>query len=106
MGDFPKVSHVGLIMKDGKKLSKRDADVSSLLWYRQQGYKPAAILNFILLLGWSLKIPRGDISGLQKIANDFISKEAAIELFPKGTLKNSPCNYSLDKLNAINKRIT
>jgi glutamyl/glutaminyl-tRNA synthetase len=72
-GDFPQASHIGLIFKDGKKLSKRD-NAASLLWYRDQGYHPDAVLSFLLRLGWSPndgKTPR------------VITRERAIEMFLK-----------------------
>lgn len=102
----PKFTHMGLIFKDGKKLSKREG-AASVLWYKEQGYKPEAILSWVLRMGWSLKIPRDipkdESKELQKIANGHIGKDMAIELFPKGSLKNSPCNYDIGKLNAIQK---
>jgi glutamyl-tRNA synthetase len=99
--EYPKFTHLGLITKDGKKLSKRDG-AASLLSYRERGYSPKAILNWMLLLGWSLNVPRGN-KQLEKIANSPIDKSMAIELFFQGKLKNSPCNFSMDKLNSLNK---
>lgn len=103
--ETPLWTHLGLIFKDKKKLSKRDG-AASLLWYKEQGYKPEAILNWMLLLGWSLKVPR-DASNkkeLEKLANGVITKDMAIELFNQGSLKNSPCSYSLEKLESLNKK--
>lgn len=99
---YPKFTHMGLIFKDKKKLSKRDG-AASLLWYKEQGYKPEAVLNFMLILGWSLSVPRND-KALEKIAGSPISKDMAIELFPKGTLKASPCNFDMAKLDWLQKR--
>lgn len=49
----PKYAHIPLILgKNGKKLSKRDA-VTNILDYRDKGYLPEAIFNYISLLGWS-----------------------------------------------------
>jgi glutamyl-tRNA synthetase len=47
----PLYAHVGLIHKDGKKLSKRDG-AASLLDHRDRGYDPDAMLNYLLRLGW------------------------------------------------------
>lgn len=106
-GEQLKFTHLGLIFKDKKKLSKRDG-AASLLWYKERGYSPEAILNWMLLLGWGLKVPRdsagSDNKALQRAANAPINKAAAIELFTKGTLKNSPCIYDINKLNWLQKQ--
>lgn len=95
---LPKFSHLGLIHKDGKKLSKRDG-AASLLWYKEQGYNSENILDWMLRLGWALRIPRGPESKAANIeASKFIFKERAIELFFNGNLKNSSCNYNLGTL--------
>ncbi|MFM9718791.1 glutamate--tRNA ligase family protein, partial [Streptomyces galilaeus] len=47
---FPMHTHVGLIMLDGKKMSKRD-ETSPLKYYIDADYNRDAILNFILRLG-------------------------------------------------------
>lgn len=100
---FPKVAHLGLIMYNGKKLSKRDG-AASLLWYKEQGYKPEAMLDWMLRLGWAQSIPRGlDNKEANKKAAEFLSKENAIKLFFDGRMKSNPCNYDLAKLDAINK---
>ena len=56
--DMPRVAHLPLIMSpSGGKLSKRDAEEAgipvSVRDYRQEGYEPEALLNFIALLGWN-----------------------------------------------------
>jgi glutamyl-tRNA synthetase len=86
---FPKCAHVGLINKDKKKLSKRDS-AASLLWYRDNGYFPGAILNFILRMGWG---PREDNK-----ANSILSKDRAIELFFEGKMRAAPSNFDENKL--------
>lgn len=95
-GDFPQVSHVGLIFKDGKKLSKRD-DAASLLWYRDQGYHPDAILSFLLRLGWG---PRVDDK-----TTKVIGKDRALAMFLKdGALRAaSRVNYDAAKLSNIQR---
>lgn len=53
----PKIAHIPLLRNpDRSKISKRKNSVS-LLWYREEGYLPQALLNFFALLGWSH--PRG-----------------------------------------------
>lgn len=95
-GDFPKVSHVGLIFKDGKKLSKRD-NASSLLWYRDQGYQPDAILTFILRLGWGPKV--------DDKSTKLITRDQALKLFLDGGAMRpaSRVNYDAAKLGNVQK---
>jgi len=55
--DEPIFAHIPLILNaDRSKMSKRFAD-TALLNYRERGYVPEAMLNFLALLGWH---PRGD----------------------------------------------
>ncbi len=92
--DLPKFSHVGLVHKDGKKLSKRD-QAASLLWYRDNGYSSGAILDFILRLGWSTGLP--DTPKL-------ISKSQAIDLFLKGNLRAAPSSFDQMKLEYLRRK--
>ena len=51
--EIPKYAHIPMILApDGKKLSKRDGAVS-VLQYRDEGYLPEALLNYLVRLGWS-----------------------------------------------------
>ena len=51
----PKYAHIPLILNiDGTKMSKRDKG-ASLLTYGEEGYLPAALVNYLCLLGWSPK---------------------------------------------------
>lgn len=73
--------HVPLILgHDGKKLSKRDL-AKSLLDYRDEGYLPNALLNFLALLGWHPKADR-EILSLQEMTREFsfdrVQKSGAI----------------------------
>jgi len=50
---LPQYAHIPMILgEDGRKLSKR-AGAASVLQYRQQGYLPQALLNYLVRLGWS-----------------------------------------------------
>ncbi len=56
-GDVPRFGHLPYVMGEGnRKLSKRDKE-SSLNMYREHGFLPEGLLNYLALLGWSL--PRG-----------------------------------------------
>ena len=49
----PRYAHLPMILDaEGKKLSKR-TQAASALYYREQGYLPEALLNYLLRLGWS-----------------------------------------------------
>jgi glutamyl-tRNA synthetase len=50
---FPVFAHLPYVLgKDGQRLSKRNG-VVSVNWYRQEGFLPEAIDNYLALLGWS-----------------------------------------------------
>jgi glutamyl-tRNA synthetase len=50
---IPNYAHIPMILgPDGKKLSKRDG-AASVLQYREDGYLPEALLNYLVRLGWS-----------------------------------------------------
>lgn len=91
----PLYSHVGLIMKNGKKMSKRDGE-SSMLKYMEEGVPPAAILNYLLRVGWG---PREDNK-----FNTYIDKERAKKMFlGEGRMKSAPASFDQAKLNSMIK---
>ena len=69
---MPQFGHMTIIVNEnGKKLSKRDASIIQFMsQYRDMGYLPEAIFNFILLLGWS---PEG--------TQEIFTKDQAIAAF-------------------------
>lgn len=94
-GKIPKFAHVGLIRKDGKKMSKRD-DAASLLSYRDE-YDPDAILNFLLRMGWG---PRVDDKTTKVIWRD-----RAIKLFfDGGKMRSADSNFDQSKLDSYNRK--
>ena len=77
----PLYAHLPMILgPDKSKLSKRHG-ATALLDYRDQGYLPEAIVNFLALLGWSLD-DKTDIIGREDLIKDFslerISRTAAV----------------------------
>jgi glutamyl-tRNA synthetase len=90
---LPQFTHIGLIYKDKKKLSKRD-NVASLLWYKEQGYSPETILNFILRMGWGSPLDN----------NKPISREQAVDMFMKGSMRAAPAGYDEAKLNWYHRK--
>jgi glutamyl-tRNA synthetase len=87
----PQFAHLPMLLgTDRAKLSKRHGAVS-ITQYREQGYLPEAMVNFLALLGWSLDdktelIPRGEL--IQSFSLERISRTAAI--------------FNRDKLNWMN----
>lgn len=69
----PTFAHVGLLLnKERKKLSKRDGAID-IKTYRDAGYFPETITNFVALLGWSHDRSY-DVMGMQElIDNVYIS---------------------------------
>lgn len=90
---IPQFGHMTIIVNDqGKKLSKRDASIVQFMsQYRDMGYLPEAIFNFILLLGWS---PEG--------TQEIFTKQQAIEAFDAARLSSSPSMFDPQKMNWLN----
>ncbi len=89
--DYPVFAHLPFVMgRDNTKLSKRNGEVS-IAWYRQAGYLPEAICNYLALLGWS---PGDDLEN--------ISMKELTELFTVERVHSSPARFDMKKLEAIN----
>jgi glutamyl-tRNA synthetase len=89
--DIPKHAHIPLIHgQDGAKLSKRHGALG-IEHYRDAGYLPEALCNYLLRLGWG-----GD--GKQEI----LTKEEAINLFDIEDISKAPAKFDQDRLNFIN----
>jgi len=84
----PLFYHMPLILNpDGKgKLSKRHGAASALA-YKEQGYLPEALANYLLLLGWSFDDH-----------TDIFSRAEMIERFDVSRVSPSPARYNFDKL--------
>ncbi len=87
----PKFAHIPLIHgSDGAKLSKRHG-ATSVIDYKEMGYLPEAMRNYLLRLGWS----HGDA--------EIISDSQAIEWFNLEKIGRSPSRFDFVKLKSINK---
>lgn len=87
----PKYAHLPLILDSSRgKLSKRHA-ATAIEKYRQQGYLPETLLNFLLLLGWH---PRDD--------REIFAAEEMINEFDLERTQKGGAVFNLDKLNWIN----
>lgn len=109
--DRPEFCHLPLILgPDGKKLSKRHGDkygfpVFPMTWdyvneekenvhvtgFKDEGYEPDALINFLVLLGWN---PGG--------TKEFMSMEEMISLFELDKINNSGAMFDVDKLKNFN----
>ncbi|KAF3902705.1 hypothetical protein AA313_de0201518 [Arthrobotrys entomopaga] len=70
----PTFCHVGLLQDgEGKKLSKRTGDVH-VAEYRQKGYLPEALLNFVSLMGWNNR-SNSDLLPLEALVKNFSLKD-------------------------------
>ncbi|KAJ3276357.1 Glutamyl-tRNA synthetase [Terramyces sp. JEL0728] len=88
----PKFAHLPLLMrKDGSKLSKRQNDVH-VSYFKENGYLPEALLNFVALLGWS--------PGTTK---EFFSLPELVQHFDLENINKANCFISYDKLDYLNK---
>ena len=88
---LPQFAHIPMILgPDGKKLSKRHGTVS-VLQYREEGYLPEALLNYLLRLGWS----HGD--------QEVFSSDDMIHLFDIGAVNKAASAINPDKLLWLNQ---
>jgi glutamyl-tRNA synthetase len=88
---IPEYAHVSMILgDDGKKLSKRHGAVS-VMQYRDDGYLPQALLNYLVRLGWS----HGD--------QEIFSVDEMIELFSLDAIGQSASAFNTDKLIWLNQ---
>lgn len=89
--DFPIFAHLPFVMgQDNAKLSKRNGEVS-IAWYRDRGFLPEAICNYLALLGWS---PGED--------RENVTMQELTELFTVERVHSSPARFDMKKLEAIN----
>lgn len=73
----PVFMHMPLLLgKDGKKLSKRK-NPTSIFFYRDSGYLPEAFVNFMTLMGYSMKDDK-EIYPLEEIIRDFDPKRIGV----------------------------
>ena len=89
--DVPDFAHVPMILgDDGSRLSKRHGAVSVLAW-REQGYLPDALLNYLARLGWS----HGD--------QEVFSRADLVELFSLEAVNRKASRFDTAKLNWLNQ---
>lgn len=88
----PVYAHLPLLLDENRaKLSKRSGEVS-VLAYRDRGYLPEAMLNYLALLGWNPKDNR-----------EFFTHEELAEAFSLEGIQKGGAIFSMHKLESINK---
>lgn len=87
----PTYIHVAMVLgEDGNKLSKRNGDASFMDLYNQ-GYLPSAVVNYLVLLGWS---PENN--------QEIFTMEELIENFNEKRISKSSSQYDVKKLQWFN----
>ncbi len=91
---LPIFSHTPLILNsEGKKLSKRDC-VTSIDEFRDMGYLPEALSNYMAFLGWSPKSTEREILSIDEIS----------KFFDLSDINKAGAKFSWEKLNWINSQ--
>jgi glutamyl-tRNA synthetase len=87
----PRYGHLPLVTGEGnRKLSKRDPE-SNLFLYRERGFAPEGLLNYLALLGWSIAEDR-----------DVFSMAEMVEAFDVTRVSGNAARFDLKKAEAIN----
>src|SRR5690349_13511568 len=90
-GSIPQFAHLPYVTGEGnRKLSKRDPE-SNLLAYRDRGFLPEGLLNYLALLGWAIADDR-----------DVFTLAEMIEAFDIARVNPNPARFDLKKAEAIN----
>ena len=90
--ETPRFAHLPMILgRDKKKLSKRHG-ATSVYEFRDMGYMPDSVFNFLALLGWSA----GD-------DHEIFTRQEAADLFELSRVTRKPAVLDVDKLNFINQ---
>ena len=89
---IPKYGHLPMILgDDGARLSKRHGAVS-VMQYKDNGYLPEALLNYLVRLGWS----HGD--------QELFSIDEMIQLFELKNVNKAPSSFNTEKLKWLNQQ--
>ncbi len=87
----PRFGHLPYVMGQGnKKLSKRDPEAHALA-YRDQGFLPEGLMNYLALLGWAIAADR-----------DVFTLDEMVEKFDLADVNPNPARFDLKKADAIN----
>jgi glutamyl-tRNA synthetase len=85
-------AHMPLILaKDGSKMSKRKHPELNLMLYREQGYLPEAVINYLALLGWN-----------PGTSQEIFTLDELIKVFSFDRVQHAGARFDWEKLNWIN----
>ena len=85
-------AHMPLILaNDGSKMSKRKHPELNLMLYREQGYLPEALLNYLVLLGWN-----------PGTSQEIFSFDELVQIFSFERVQHGGARFDWEKLNWIN----
>jgi len=85
-------AHMPLILaKDGSKLSKRKHPETNLILYREEGYLPEAVINYLALLGWN-----------PGTAQEIFTIDELVRAFSFDRVQHGGARFDWEKLNWIN----
>ncbi|PWH05456.1 glutamate--tRNA ligase [Brachybacterium endophyticum] len=88
---IPRFGHLPYVLGEGnKKLSKRDPE-SNLFNYREQGFLPEGMVNYLALLGWGYSADQ-----------DIFTREQMVERFDASDVNPNPARVDFKKATAIN----
>ena len=89
----PRYGHIPLILNaDGSKMSKRDTG-SAVGWYEENGFLPAAVRNFLCLLGWN---PKND--------QELLDINEVVQLFDVANINRKAAVFDLAKCEWMNQQ--
>jgi len=90
--NIPKFAHIPMVLgEDGSRLSKRHGAVS-VLQYKDEGFLPEALLNYLVRLGWSHE------------DQEIFTVDEMVKFFTLDTVNSSPSTFNLEKLLWINQQ--
>jgi glutamyl-tRNA synthetase len=85
-------AHMPLILaKDGSKLSKRKHPESNLILYREEGYLPEALINYLALVGWN-----------PGTSQEIFTVDELVHAFSFDRVQHAGARFDWEKLNWIN----
>ena len=90
--NIPKFAHIPMVLgEDGSRLSKRHGAVS-VLQYKEEGFLPEALLNYLVRLGWSHE------------EQEIFTIDEMVKYFTLDSVNSSPSTFNIEKLLWINQQ--
>lgn len=99
----PGFAHLPLLVRmDGSKLSKRDGD-AGVAWYRDSGYLPNALVNFLASIGWTAPSGTPEVMSLDQLSRIVITSMSPFSPFVVhlGGTQSCKCNSEYKKTRVV-----